>query len=147
LPDPDRAVAGFRRALAVGGRLGLSTWGVEDERWSWEDELLADLVVERRAVRRPFDHTSELEALLRGGGFDDVAVHTVHHEVSLAGPEEWWAWKWSYSLRGVLEQITPTRLEQLRREAFARIAVMPTDAQGGLALRLEALFAVGRAPH
>ena len=93
LPDPEGAVAGFRRALAPGGRLGVSTWGVEDERWSWEDELFADLVVERRAVQRPFDQASDLEALLRGGGFDDVVVHTVHHEVTLAGPEEWWAWE------------------------------------------------------
>jgi SAM-dependent methyltransferase len=145
LPDPERAVAGFRRALAAGGRLGVSTWGVEDERWSWEDELFADLVVERRAVRRPFDRPSDLEVLLRGAGFDDVAVHREHHEVSLTGPEEWWAWKWSYSLRGMLEQIAPPRLEQLQRDAFARIALMPTDAQGGLGLRLEALFALGHA--
>jgi ubiquinone/menaquinone biosynthesis C-methylase UbiE len=136
LPDPEAAVVGFRRALAPGG---------EDERWSWEDELFADLVVERRAVRRPFDQASDLEALLRGGGFDDVVVHTVHHEVTLAGPQEWWAWKWSYSLRGVLEQIAPTRLEQLQRDAYTRIAAMPTDTRGGLALRLEALFAVGHA--
>ena len=27
LPDPERAAAGFRRALAGGGRLGVSTWG------------------------------------------------------------------------------------------------------------------------
>jgi ubiquinone/menaquinone biosynthesis C-methylase UbiE len=145
LPHPEVAVAGFRRALAPGGTLGVSTWGVEDERWSWEDELFADLVVERRAVRRPFDQASDLEALLRGGGFDDVVVHTVRHEITLAGPEEWWAWKWSYSLRGVLEQITPTRLEQLQRDAYTRIAAMPANTGGGLDLRLEALFALGHA--
>jgi SAM-dependent methyltransferase len=145
LPNPEAAVAGFRRALAPGGRLGVSTWGVEDERWSWEDELFADLVVERRAVRRPFDQASDLEALLRGGGFDDVVVHTVRHEVTLAGPEEWWAWKWSYSLRGVLEQITSARLEQLQRDACTRIAAMRANTGGSLDLRLEALFAVGQA--
>ena len=123
----------------------MSTWGTEDDRWAWEDELFADLVVERRAVRQPFDQASDLEVLLRNGGFDDVTVHAVHHEVSLAGPEEWWAWKWSYSLRGVLEQIAPSRLEQLQRDAFARIAAMPVDDRGGLPLRLEALFATGHA--
>ncbi|MEK7422493.1 MAG: class I SAM-dependent methyltransferase [Actinomycetota bacterium] len=143
LPHPEAAVAGFRRALAPGGTLGVSTWGGEDERWSWEDELFGDLVVERRAVRRPFDQASDLEALLLDGGFDDVVVQSVHHEVALAGPEEWWAWKWSYSLRGVLEQITPARLEQLQRDAYTRIAAMPTNSRGGLDLRLEALFAVG----
>ncbi len=145
LPDPERAVAGFRRVLAPGGRVGVSTWGVEDDRWSWEDELFADLVVERRAVRRPFDRASDLEALLRDGGFDDVVVRTVPHEVTLAGPEEWWAWKWSYSLRGVLEQIAPTRVDQLQRDAYTRIAAMPASTRGGLPLRLEALFALGHA--
>ena len=72
LPDPERAVGGFHRALVPGGSVGLSTWGAEDERWAWEDELLADVVVERRAVQRPFDRAGDLDALLRGAGFEDV---------------------------------------------------------------------------
>jgi ubiquinone/menaquinone biosynthesis C-methylase UbiE len=51
-PDPERAVAGFHRALVPGGRVGLSTWGAEDERWAWEGELLAGVDVGRRAVQR-----------------------------------------------------------------------------------------------
>jgi hypothetical protein len=45
----------------------------------------------------------------------------------------------------VLEQVAPTRLEELRRKAFERIAAMRADATGGLVLRLEALFALGHA--
>jgi ubiquinone/menaquinone biosynthesis C-methylase UbiE len=142
LPDPERAVAGFHRALGAGGSVALSTWGAEDERWSWEDDLLADVVVERRAVRRPFDRADDLEELLRGAGFEDVVVRIEHHDVSLADADEWWAWKWSYSLRGLLEQLPPERLEQLRRDASKRIATMYVD--GGLPLRLEALIALGR---
>jgi ubiquinone/menaquinone biosynthesis C-methylase UbiE len=143
-PNPEHAIGGFRRALATDGRIGLSTWGVEDDRWAWEDELFADVVVERRAVRRQFDQPGDLEDLLRGGGFDEVGVHTVRHEVQLAGAEEWWAWKWSYSLRGVLEQMPEQRLERLRREAFERVASMSADDEGALSLRLEALCAIGR---
>jgi ubiquinone/menaquinone biosynthesis C-methylase UbiE len=144
LPNPERAMAGFHRVLAPGGRIGVSTWGPEDDRWSWEDDLFADIVVERSAVRRPFDRPDDLETLLLEAGFDDVAVHTVDHEVALAGADEWWAWKWSYSLRGVLEQLSQGRLQQLYDEASERIAAMPTDATGRLPLRLEALFATGR---
>jgi SAM-dependent methyltransferase len=144
LPDPEAAMQGFRRALAPGGTVGLSTWGAEDPRWSWEDDLLADVVVERRAVRRPFDEPADLEALVRDAGFDDVVVHTEHHDVHLADADEWWAWKWSYSLRGVLEQLPSERLERLRAEAADRMSVMQTDR--GLPLRLEALVAVGRRP-
>lgn len=145
LPDPERAAAGFRRVLSPGGRIGLSTWGAEDQRWSWEDELLGELAVERRAVKRPFDQPGDLEVLLGDAGFEDVAVHVVDHEVTLSGAEEWWTWKWSYSLRGMLEQVPPSRLEQLQRDAFDHIAAMPRDGQGRLGVRLEALLATGRA--
>ncbi|MGH9135348.1 MAG: class I SAM-dependent methyltransferase [Ilumatobacteraceae bacterium] len=143
LPDPDRAVAGFRRALAAGGSIGVSTWGAEDERWAWEDDLLADVSVERRAVRRPFDDPADLEALLCGAGFTGVEVRTVDHEVELADADEWWRWKWSYSLRGLLEQLPQERLDRLRREASERIGVMRAS-HGGLPLRLSALIATGR---
>lgn len=142
LPDPERAIAGFRRALAPGGSVGLSTWGDEDARWSWEDDLLADVDVERRALQRPFDRPDDLDALLRGAGFDDVIVRTEQHEVHLADADEWWAWKWSYSLRGILEQLPQARLDRLRADASGRIAAMRAD--GGLPMRLEALIAVGR---
>jgi ubiquinone/menaquinone biosynthesis C-methylase UbiE len=102
MPDPDRAAAGFRRALAAGGTVAISTWGAEDDRWSWEDDLFADVPVARRAVQQPFDRADDLGSLLGRAGFDDVVVSAEQHEVRLADADEWWAWKWSYSLRGVL---------------------------------------------
>jgi SAM-dependent methyltransferase len=141
LPDPDRAVAGFRRVLAEGGRVGLTTWGAEDERWAWEDELLAGAEVERRAVRRPFDRADDLERLLQGAGFRDVETTVEAHDVSLSGADEWWRWKWSYSLRGLLEQLPATELDDLRRRAERHLAAMPL-VDGRLPLRLEALVAV-----
>ena len=141
LPDAERALAGFHRALVPRGTLGVSTWGAEDARWAWEDELLADVVVERRAMQRPFDRPDDLDALLRGAGFVDVVVRTEQHDVQLADADEWWAWKWSYSLRGILEQLPQPQLERLRADAAERIAAMADD--GGLPLRLEALIAIG----
>ena len=44
-----RCRAGSGVVLAPGGTVALSTWGAEDPRWAWEDELLADVAVERRA--------------------------------------------------------------------------------------------------
>lgn len=141
LPDAERALAGFHRALVPRGTLGVSTWGADDARWAWEDELLADVVVERRAMQRPFDRPDDLDALLRGAGFVDVVVRTEQHDVQLADADEWWAWKWSYSLRGILEQLPQPQLERLRADAAERIAAMADD--GGLPLRLEALIAIG----
>jgi ubiquinone/menaquinone biosynthesis C-methylase UbiE len=141
MPHPDEAVTGFHRALAPGGTVAISTWGAEDGRWSWEDDLFADVVVARRAVQQPFDRADHLGSLLLDAGFDDVEVRAEHHDVRLADADEWWAWKWSYSLRGVLEQLAPERLDRVRREASQQIASMTTD--DGIPLRLEALIAVG----
>jgi ubiquinone/menaquinone biosynthesis C-methylase UbiE len=142
-PDPERAVAGFHRVLVPGGVVAVSTWGEEDDRWAWEDDLLAGLEVSRRAVVRPFDDAPALTALLDSAGFGDVHVDVERHDVVLADEEEWWAWKWSYSLRGMLEQVDAATIDALREQAFARLRAQRGD--DGLPLRLTALLATGRA--
>jgi ubiquinone/menaquinone biosynthesis C-methylase UbiE len=145
LPDPEAAVAGFRRVLRAGGTVALSTWGAEDERWAWEDDLLADVEVARRAVQRPLDDPAELADLLAGAGFQEVEVAPIEHVVQLADVDEWWTWKWSYSLRGLLEQLPPDRVARLRRDADAHLTRL-RDEPEGLRLRLQALLATARAP-
>jgi ubiquinone/menaquinone biosynthesis C-methylase UbiE len=145
LPDAERAVAEFRRVLVPGGVLGVSTWGEEDRRWAWENDVFADIDVPRRAVVQPFDTPELVAGLLAGCGFDDVAVREEAYEVQIADEAEWWHWKWSYSLRGVMEQLAEDRLERLRREVKAHFEAMP--AGGGHPLRLTALVATGRPPR
>jgi hypothetical protein len=125
--------------------VALSTWGAEDERWAWEDDLLADVEVARRAVQRPLDDPAELADLLAGAGFQEVEVAPTEHVVQLADVDEWWTWKWSYSLRGLLEQLPPDRVARLRRDADAHLARL-RDEPEGLHLRLQALLATARAP-
>lgn len=143
LPDAEVAAAGFHRVLVPGGVLGVSTWGEEDPRWAWEDELLAGLDVARHARARAFDREEDLADLLTGAGFSDVRIVREHHEVVVADAEEWWTWKWSYSLRGLLEQLPPERADQLRREAIPHLETMRTDA--GCPLRLTALITTATA--
>jgi ubiquinone/menaquinone biosynthesis C-methylase UbiE len=144
LPRPDVAVAGFRRALRPGGLVAVSTWGDEDERWTWEDDLLAELDVERRAVVRPLDDAESLRELLERAGFVDVSVTAERHDVLLADADEWWAWKWSYSLRGLLEQLPTDRVERLRRDAQPHLDRATTPE--GLPITLTALIATGTSP-
>ncbi len=92
-----------------------------------------------------FDTPALVEELLVGVGFQDVAVSTEVYDVDISDEAEWWAWKWSYSLRGVLEQLPVDRLQRLRREVNARFEAM--SAAKTHPFRLSALLATGRAPR
>jgi SAM-dependent methyltransferase len=143
LPDPARAAAEFVRVLKPGGALGMSSWGNEDPRWDWEGDLIEGLAVDRRSIAQPFDTSESLRDLLTGAGLQDVGVEIEELDVVFADEEEWWAWKWSYSLRGLLEQLDRKTLERFRSDAFARMrALKRTD---GYPIRLSASFAFGTA--
>ncbi len=75
-PDKPAAVGQMRRALAPGGRLGISTWRPDEEL-----PVLRELrgIAERHVGpvedrRHSYGQAEPLEALLRGAGFGDVRV-------------------------------------------------------------------------
>lgn len=141
-PRPDVAIAEMARVVAPGGVVGLSSWADEDERWAWDDDLLANLVVSRRAVSQPFDQAADLERLLAGAGLDGVTSHAERREIVFATEAEWWEWKWSFSIRGVLEQVEEATREAYRVAAFDAMREFRTAA--GFPMRLVANFAFGR---
>jgi ubiquinone/menaquinone biosynthesis C-methylase UbiE len=143
-PDPETAAAEMFRVVRPGGVVAVSTWGAEDERWSWEDDVLSTLEIGRRAIVRPFDSTGAVESLLRGAGFADLSARSEQHDVRFADEDTWWAWKWSYSLRGVLEQQDQATLDRLRRAASERM--QPSVTADGLPCRLTANLVRGRRP-
>ena len=63
-PRPERAAEEFVRVVGPSGLVGVSSWVDEDERWNWEDELLAGLDVPRRAVAQAFDQPRDLNGSL-----------------------------------------------------------------------------------
>jgi SAM-dependent methyltransferase len=144
LPRPERAVAEFARVVRPGGRVIVSTWGDSDPRWTFGDDLMAELPVARRAVRRPLDTAREVADLLVGAGLAEVTSRGEEHEIRFADAEQWWAWQWSFSLRGVLEQLDASALAALKA---ASMAAIPESLRSvGLPMRLHAWFTGGTLP-
>ena len=143
LPDPARAAAEFQRVLRHGGVIAVSTWGEEDERWEFADDLLSTAGRPRlRALQQPFDRAEDVTDLLDTAAFTDLRVHQETTEIHFASKQQWWDWHWSFSLRGILEQLAPEALAAYRDRCFREMDALETA--GGYPLRLRALIVTGR---
>lgn len=143
LPDPARAAAEFRRVLRPGGVLAVSTWGDDDERWAFEDDLLPTSDSPRvRALQKPFSRAEEVTELLETAAFTDVAGHREETEINFGSQQQWWDWHWSYSVRGLLEQLAPDELVAYRDACFREMDALRTAT--GYPLRLTALIVTAR---
>ncbi len=140
-PLPAQAVEEFVRVVVPGGVVGVSSWGADDERWAWDDDLLAGLEVPRRALAHPFDQPADIVELLTASGLDGVRTHVEDDDIMFASEAAWWDWKWSYSIRGVLEQVDDATRESYRLAAIE--AMQPLRESGGFPMRLTAIFAFG----
>ena len=115
----------------------------EDERWSFEDDLLTSAGSPRlRALQQPFDRADDVADLLQAAGFADLQVHQEETEIRFASKQQWWDWHWSFSVRGLLEQLEPEAVVAYRDACFREMDALETD--GGYPLELTALIVTGR---
>lgn len=143
LPDPARAAAEFQRVLRPGGLVAASTWANEDARWSFEDDLLPTTDAPRlQALRQPFDRADDVTGLFGAAGFTDLQVHQEQTEIHFASKEQWWDWHWSFSVRGLLEQLSPEALIGYRDACFREMDAL--QSADGYPLGLRALIVTGR---
>lgn len=128
LPDPAGAVRAWADLLAPGGRLGVTTFGPQDERWKQLDALFApylpQAMLDARAsgTRGPFASDEGLAALLGDAGL--VEVRTAHRTVtaSFSGPAQWVEFSWSHGQRAMWEAVPPDEHEGLVRQATDLLA-------------------------
>lgn len=97
LPDPARAVAYIRERLRAGGIAAAYVWdyagGMEFLRCFWEEAVASDpgaaAFDERR--RFPLSRRSELEALFRAAGLEQVETGAVEIPTDFVDFEDYWA--------------------------------------------------------
>ena len=144
-PNAHAALAEFRRVLKPGGRLAISTWGRDDERWAWLGDLRQKYAPAQ--FRQPagagndFKQPEAMRALFQENGFPSAVCVEEDFEFFYGSEEQWMAIQWAHGMRYLLEQASPAALEQMRAEAFEHLRSQ--RGQAGIPHRLGVLYTVG----
>ncbi|MDQ2956739.1 MAG: class I SAM-dependent methyltransferase [Actinomycetota bacterium] len=149
LPDPAAAIRTWSQLLVDGGRLGVTTFGPQDERWKQVDALFAPylpatmLDARTSGQRGPFASDEGVEQLLVGGGLVDV--RTVHRDVEAAfrDAEHLLEFSWSHGQRAMWEAVPEPERPALRRQIIATVQEFG-DGAGRLSFSQQARYTLGR---
>jgi ubiquinone/menaquinone biosynthesis C-methylase UbiE len=145
LPRPEAAIAELRRALRPGGRCAASVPTGAGQHWDFLRRLFRDFGPRAiRAMPMPVRPNFDLTPLLASGGFE--VLNSVEEQMDFVFPDEqaWWDWAWSHGLRAMLELLSPSDLEELRRLALTEVAALRTSL--GIPLVQSAMFVIARKP-
>lgn len=120
-PHLERALAEFRRVLKPNGRVAVTTWGDDDSRWDWFDEMRTAYGAVLRLGSQSLDTPEKIQKWFSDAGFDDIQITTKELDMVYRDEEEWWNVEMSISGRAGLEKLGAERLEQFKAECFARM--------------------------
>jgi ubiquinone/menaquinone biosynthesis C-methylase UbiE len=123
-PHLSLALAEFRRVLKLQGRIAVSTWGADDERWAWYKELRVAYHANVRLQSQSFERPGALKEIFCEAGFSGVTVLTQPFDWVCSQPEEWWDAQWSMSSRAGLEKLEPLALEQFKAQVFQNMLAL-----------------------
>ncbi len=133
LPDPASALPGWVQRVRPGGRLGVTTFGQQDEVWRAVDALFvphlpAAMVDPRtRTTDTPFASDAGIEALVSAAGGHDVRSVLEDLPVVFDDAERWRAWTMSTGQRMMWGFVPEAEREPL----FERAAALLEQSRDG----------------
>jgi O-methyltransferase/aklanonic acid methyltransferase len=129
LEDPARAARAWHRVLRPGGVTAFSWIIAEDPRW-----VPVVAAVDARVPggagfaglwhHPPFTSLSDVELMLTGTGYSEVATTEVIVPRRYTGPRQWWAVSWSQAPMLAWQQIPPGQRAVARDEVFRMLEDM-----------------------
>ena len=149
LPEPQAALAAWRELLAPGGRLGVSTFGAQDDVWTSVDDLLRPYAppgtrdARNAGTQGPFASDAGMEQLVAAAGFADVRTVSFDLPVRFDGAAHWYAFSLSTAQRRMWAAIPEGERDRVRAEAERRLAGAREDG-GGYLLRQRVRYTLGR---
>ncbi|GAC1419250.1 MAG: hypothetical protein NVSMB57_13640 [Actinomycetota bacterium] len=146
LPDPAAALRTWCNALKPGGRLGVTTFGGEDQRWRWLDPLFEPfkppmLKSTLNNPASPFSSTENVEKLLTQNGFAQPSSTLREHLVRFSGPDQWLAFSWSHGQRGFWELVPESNRPDVETTARAHLKDM-AESDGSILLRQQIRYTI-----
>lgn len=134
LPDPRAALERWLRLVAPGGRVGVTTFGPQDDVWRAVDGLLKsrippDMLDARTSgTRGPFATDDAMDALFTDCGARDVRTFREPLDVVFDDPAGWRTWSMSGGQRAMWRLVPEEEREDLFREASALLETARDDA-------------------
>ena len=136
LPHLERALSEFKRVLKPGGRIAVTTWGEDDERWDWYAGLREAYGAVMRLGSQSLEKPEDIQRWFSQAGFVDIQTNPKELDMIYLDEEEWWNVEWSISGRAGLEKLGPEELERFKAEAFRK--AQSQKRADGFHYRLEA---------
>jgi O-methyltransferase / aklanonic acid methyltransferase len=136
------ALSGFRGVLKPGGRIAVTTWGGDDERWDWYADLREAYGAVIKLGSQSLDKPEEIQSWFSQAGFTDIQISTKELDMVFLNEDEWWNMEWSISGRAGLEKLSPEDLERFKAEAFEKVQTQ--KEADGVHYRLEAFCTVAK---
>lgn len=149
LPEPVAVAGRWLDLLAPEGRLGVTTFGAQNDLWHHVDALFTPYLPPHLRDPRvvgpdsPFATDERFEALLRSAGATSVETHVEELVFRVDGPEQWLAFSLGTGQRAIWDSVPPEKRQGIYDEA-AHLLDDARDVDGTIELGQQVRYSVAR---